>query len=339
MDSFALLSQRAHFSCRYTCKIKKEKISYVLDERSLEEALSYFEENIKDCTMCARNCHVNRLFQVGFCGQKVNAKISGALLHFGEEPPLVGEKGAGAVFFSGCGMRCVYCQNFAFSHLNNGKEVSDQELAEIFLAFQKAGAKTLDLVTPESHLRSILSALLKVLKEGFDLPVVFNTSSYVNAETLRELEGIVDIYLADIRYTNDEFSFKYSMVPDYWKVTKKALREMYRQVGAFNEEKMKGLIVRHLILPNGVSGTKEAMRFIAEELSTSVPISLMSQYFPVYKAKKIPELDRKITKEEYEYALSIIDEYGLNGWYQPLEEKTRGVYAKAIREFMNWKAK
>ncbi len=327
--------RRGHIFLIDVSIIKKEKVSYVLDKMRLEDALSYFEENIKDCTMCARNCHVNRLFQVGFCGQKTNAKISGALLHFGEEPPLVGEKGAGAVFFSGCGMRCVYCQNFAFSHLNNGREVSDQELAEIFIAFQKTGAKTLDLVTPESHLRSILSALIKALKKGFDLPVVFNTSSYVNTETLRELEGIIDIYLADIRYTNDELSLKYSMVPDYWKVTKKALREMYRQVGAFNEERMKGLIVRHLILPNRVSGTKEAMRFVAEELSTSVPISLMSQYFPVYKAKKIPELDRKITREEYEHALSIIDEYGLNGWYQPLEEKTHGVYTKSIREFLN----
>ena len=186
------------------------------------------------------------------------------------------------------------------------------------------------MVTPEPHLYAIISALLKASREGFTLPIVFNTSSYVNVETLKELDGIVDIYLADIRYTNDEFSLKYSASPKYWEISQKALREMYRQVGAFNSEKMRGLIVRHLILPNDISGTRKAMRFVAEELSTSVPISLMSQYFPVYKAKKILELSRKITEEEYKQALSIVEEYGLRGWYQPWGEKENNVYAKSI---------
>jgi putative pyruvate formate lyase activating enzyme len=307
----------------------------MLEEETLKKALRYFDKTIEDCTMCARNCHVNRLLQKGFCGQSIKAKISNALLHFGEEPPLVGEGGAGAVFFSGCGMRCVYCQNFAFSHLNHGKEVNDDELAEIFISLQKAGAKTLDLVTPEPHLRAIISALLMALKKGFSLPIVFNTSSYVNTETLKNLEGIVDIYLADIRYTNDEFSSKYSAAPNYWEITKKALREMYRQVGSFKAEKMRGLIVRHLILPNGISGTRKAMEFVVEELSASVPISLMSQYFPVYKAREISELNRKITKKEYEDALEVIEKYGLNGWYQPLYEKGKDVYAKSIGELLN----
>ncbi len=302
----------------------------MIEEKSLKRALEYFERNLNNCTMCARNCYVNRAIQKGFCGQGVQAKISGALLHFGEEPPLVGKNGAGAVFFVGCGMRCVYCQNFAFSHLNHGKEIADEELARIFISFQKSGAQTLDLVTPEPHLYAIISALLKASREGFTLPIVFNTSSYVNVETLKELDGIVDIYLADIRYTNDEFSLKYSASPKYWEISQKALREMYRQVGAFNSEKMRGLIVRHLILPNDISGTRKAMRFVAEELSTSVPISLMSQYFPVYKAKKILELSRKITEEEYKQALSIVEEYGLRGWYQPWGEKENNVYAKSI---------
>ena len=303
----------------------------VLEYAKIEKARGYFRDLLKDCTMCARNCHVNREKQRGFCGQSASARISGAVLHFGEEPPVVGKGGAGAVFFSGCGMRCVYCQNFAFSQLNHGKNVSAHELATIFLKLQNAGATTLDLVTPEPHMYAILEALLEARKKGFSLPIVFNTSSYVNDKTLKHLEGIVDIYLADIRYANDSFAQKYSSAPNYWKKTKKALKEMYRQVGPFKENKMSGLIVRHLILPNEISGTQKALRFVAEELSTSVPISLMSQYFPVYKAKEIPMLNRKITKQEYENALKILEDYGLGGWYQPLEgKKEKGVYAKTI---------
>lgn len=295
-----------------------------LEYATIEKARDYFRNLLKDCTMCARNCHINREKQRGFCGQGISARISGAVLHFGEEPPIVGEGGAGTVFFSGCGMKCVYCQNFAFSHLNHGKDVSTHELATIFLKLQNAGATTLDLITPEPHIYAILEALLKACKKGFSLPIVFNTSSYVNDETLKNLEGVVDIYLADVRYTNDLFAQKYSSTPNYWKKARKALKEMYRQVGPFRESKMGGLIVRHLILPNEISGTQEALRFVAEELSTSVPISLMSQYFPVYKAKEIPMLNRRITKQEYENALKILESYGLSGWYQPLEEKKKG---------------
>ena len=302
----------------------------VLDRKKLNEASRYFNTLAKDCTMCAQNCHVNREKRRGFCGQGTSAKITNAVLHFGEEPPLVGERGAGAIFFVGCGMRCVYCQNFAFSQLNYGREVSSKELGEIFLKLQKSGATTLDLVTPEPHLHSILEALIYGQKNGLSLPIVFNTSSYVNVETLKQLDGIVDVYLADIRYTNDALAMKYSHVPDYWEKCKRALREMYRQVGAFKSERMHGLIVRHMVLPNGISGTQMALRFIAEELSTSVPISLMSQYFPVYKARNISELARKINEEEYSNALKMVEEYGLSGWFQPLDEERNGVYAKTI---------
>lgn len=301
-----------------------------LDRKKLNEASRYFNTLVKDCTLCAQNCHVNREKRRGFCGQGTSAKITNAVLHFGEEPPLVGKSGAGAVFFVGCGMRCVYCQNFAFSQLNYGREVSSKELGEIFLKLQKSGATTLDLVTPEPHLHSILEALIYGQKNGLSLPIVFNTSSYVNVETLKQLDGIVDVYLADIRYTNDDLAMKYSHVPGYWEKCKRALREMYRQVGAFKSERMRGLIVRHMVLPNGISGTQMALRFVAEELSTSVPISLMSQYFPVYKARNISELARKINEEEYSNALKMVEEYGLNGWFQPLGEENNGVYAKTI---------
>lgn len=304
-----------------------------MDKEKLENTLKYFEKKIAECDLCARGCAINRHEKVGVCGQGVNAKITNAVLHFGEEPPLVGNKGAGAVFFSGCGMRCVYCQNFGFSQFNVGKEIDDQRLSDIFLKIQNAGAKTLDLVTPEPHLRAIIHALILALKNGFNLPIIFNTSSYVNVDTLKRLEDIVDVYLADIRYTDDEFGKKYSSVPDYWTVARKAIKEMYRQVGPFKEERMKGLIVRHLIFPNGISGTEEALRFVSEELSISVPVSLMSQYFPVHKALTMKELSRKINNDEYVEALELLEKYNLNGWYQPLNEKMKGVYAKSIERW------
>ncbi|MGB9614807.1 MAG: radical SAM protein, partial [Fervidobacterium sp.] len=236
-------------------------------------------------------------------------------------PPLSGDKGAGAVFFSGCPMKCIYCQNMGFSQKGVGFEIDVEELACAFLKVKENDAKTLDLVTPTPHVPWIVKALDIAKKNGFNLPVVYNTSSYERVEVLKELEGYVDIYLADIRYTENEYGQRYSKVPDYWNIAQDAIVEMYKQVGPFNEDTMRGLIVRILVLPNNVSGHNKALEFIAN-LDKNIPIALMSQYIPHFGAKGDPLIGRKISKEEYENALEKLIALGLDGWMQ-LDEKER----------------
>jgi len=291
----------------------------------LKELVEIFKSHLKECKLCPRECGVNRYESQGICQQRDKPRLVNYLLHFGEEPPLVtdedgNKRGAGTVFFSGCSMKCSYCQNFGFSQLNNGRYLSVEELANAFLKLQQKGALNLDLVTPTSHLPFIIEALIIAIEKGLRIPIVYNTSSYEKVEILELLDGVIDIYLADIRYTNNEIARKYSGVDNYWDIAQKAIREMYKQVGAFKEEPFKrGLIIRHLVLPNGVSGSKEAFEFVSE-LSMSVPISLMSQYFPVYKALNDPVIGRKITKKEYEEAINLMEEQGLlNGWIQEFE--------------------
>ncbi|MFP4460984.1 MAG: radical SAM protein [Thermotogota bacterium] len=277
----------------------------------LERVYNRLKGHIESCRLCPRNCGVNRKVSRGLCQQSEKARLTNAVVHTGEEPPLIEGSGAGAVFFSGCSMTCCYCQNFAFSQKNNGKEYTSQELGEIFLHLQETGCSNLDLITPSPHLPSILEALLFAIPRGLTIPIVYNTSSYENIEVIKSLECVVDIYLADIRYTDDSAGLKYSGVRDYWTQSKRAIREMFRQKGS------KELIVRHLVLPESISGTEQAMAFITEELSPTVNISLMSQYFPVYNTKAFPEINRKITEEEYSQAIDIMERYGLfNGWTQ-----------------------
>ena len=281
---------------------------------SLERLAEAFEEHIRACGLCPRVCGVDRRREKGVCLQGERARLTNALLHKGEEPPLLEKNGAGAVFFSGCPMKCVYCQNFAFSQQNRGSDYTHEELGEEFLRLQQLGASNLDLVTPTPHLPAILKALVYAVPKGLKIPVVYNTSSYESVETLKQLDGIVDVYLADIRYTDTDPGRRYSGVDDYWSSAKRAIREMFRQVGP------KRLIIRHLVLPNDIAGTEEALAFVAEELSTSVNISLMSQYFPVYNAKEHRAINRRITEEEYERAVGLLEKYALyNGWTQLFE--------------------
>jgi len=291
----------------------------------LKEISELLKDQLKECKLCPRECGVDRRREIGICQQKDKPRLINYLLHFGEEPPLVydengGKRGAGTIFFSGCSMRCIYCQNFGFSQLNNGKDFSVEELANAFIELQQKGALNLDLVTPTSHLPFIIEALSIAIEKGLRIPIVYNTSGYEKVEILKLLDGIVDIYLADIRYTDNEMGKKYSGVDNYWNTTQKAIREMYRQVGAFKEKPFKrGLIIRHLVLPNGISGSEKAFEFVSD-ISLNIPISLMSQYFPVYKALNDPVIGRKITRVEYDEALELMEKYGLmNGWIQEFE--------------------
>jgi putative pyruvate formate lyase activating enzyme len=244
--------------------------------------------------------------------------------HHGEEPPLSGGNGSGTIFFANCNLRCVYCQNYPISQMGHGAERTAGELACQMFWLQEQGCHNLNLVTPTHFMPQILQALSIAKERGFDLPIVWNTSGYESVETLRLLDGVVDIYLPDMRYSDNRAALQYSVASHYVEVNRAAIKEMYRQVGNLvldgNGTAKRGLIVRHLVLPGGISGTESVMKFLAEEISKDVHVSLMAQYFPAYKATESREIGRRITAKEYEEARRIMEKYGLeNGWVQEIE--------------------
>lgn len=281
---------------------------------------------LESCRVCPRECGVNRLNndKLGFCRSGLNPVISSASPHHGEEPPLSGTRGSGTIFFANCNLRCVYCQNYPISQMGTGSERTPGELACQMTWLQEQACHNLNLVTPTHFMPQFLKALSIARERGFNLPIVYNTSGYESIEALRLLEGTVDIYMPDMRYADPDIALKYSIAPDYPEINRAAVKEMYRQVGNLVLDEhgiaQRGLIVRHLVLPNGLSGTEEIMQFLAEDISKDVYISLMSQYFPAYRALDVKELSRRITSEEYEQAWRSMQKYGLeNGWVQEFE--------------------
>ena len=278
--------------------------------------------SLAKCALCPRNCKVNRLEgRLGFCKTGKKAKVYSYFSHHGEEPAISGERGSGTIFFTHCNLRCVYCQNYEFSQEGKGKEASEEELALYMVALQKEGCHNINFVSPTHNIAQILKALLIAIEQGLTIPLVYNSSGYDSLETLQIVDGIFDIYLPDARYAENGIAFTYSQAKDYPEINKSALREMHRQVGAakINQEGIieSGLITRHLVLPNHLSGTDEIMFFIANELSRDTYISLMSQYFPCYEAKEYPELSRRLSITEYQEAMDTMYLYGLhNGWVQ-----------------------
>ena len=280
------------------------------------------ERLLQDCTLCPRQCHVNRISgKKGYCGMDTRIRAARAALHMWEEPCISGKKGSGAVFFSGCGLRCCFCQNRDIAIGNRGKVVSVERLADIFLELEQKGAANLNLVTGVHYVPQIIQALELAWKKGCKLPVVYNSSGYEKVETLKLLEGYVDVYLPDMKYMDAKLAADFSHAPDYPEVVENAIREMVRQTGAcvFGEDGYirKGTIVRHLILPGHTKNSIAVLQYLHETYGDKIMISMMNQFTPVWKQEKFLELNRKVTKREYEKVLNVALELGIeNGYFQ-----------------------
>ncbi len=265
------------------------------------------------CELCCRRCKVNRnQGKLGFCGMDASLYAARAELHFWEEPCISGEAGSGTVFFSGCSLQCVFCQNHDIAVAKAGKQISQKRLTEIFLELQAKGALNINLVTPTHYVPQIIDALREAKKNGLTLPIVYNTGSYDTVETIQSLDGLIDIYLPDLKYYSSELSTRYSKAPNYFDCASKTISEMFRQVGQpqFEKDQMiKGLIVRHLALPNALHDSKKVLKYLWESYGDQIYVSIMNQYTPRQATEKYPEINRKLTKREYnkliDYALDL----------------------------------
>jgi putative pyruvate formate lyase activating enzyme len=282
-------------------------------ESRVEEARAMLEE----CRLCGRECHVDRLegTKGAVCRTGEKAVVSSFNAHFGEEDPLVGQHGSGTIFFTNCNLKCQFCQNYEISQLGEGREVSAEEIAGMMLHLQGRGCHNVNFVSPTHVIPQIMAALLIAAEKGLRVPLVHNTGGYDSLETLSLLDGIVDIYMPDMKYADEKVGRKYSKVKEYPQVNQAAVREMHRQVGDLVTDEQgiaqRGLLVRHLVLPNGLAGTSEIVRFLAEEISPETYVNVMSQYRPTYKAHEYPDIDRRPTMEGLEEAVSLAQEAGL----------------------------
>lgn len=295
---------------------KGELTARILDLKKLLEA----------CRLCGRRCGVNRLAgERGYCGAGILPEAASFCVHMGEEPVLTGNMGVGNIFLGRCNMKCVFCQNHSISQPEEPApsdwSSSPAKIAEKLLQFQKQGCPTAGFVSPTHYAPQIFEALSLAASKGFSLPVIYNTNGYDSMELLSLLDGLVDIYLPDFKYWNSEYGSIYSDAQDYPETAMESIREMYRQVGTLQTDTAgtaaRGLIVRLLVLPGGIAGTGDVLRFIAEELGNDVFVSLMSQYYPAHNARSFPSLARKLRPEEYGKAVRILEELGFeNGWVQ-----------------------
>jgi len=306
---------------------------YVFLYRSGELArrVEALEARLAACDICPRECGVNRLEgERGFCHSAYLPAVSSVNAHHGEEPVLSGNRGSGTIFLGNCNMRCVFCQNYQISQdpeTQRNNEIDCHSLAEKMLYLQdELDCHNINLVSPTHFVPQIVRALLEAVPMGLRLPLVYNTGSYDSLETIRTLDGIISIYLPDLKYSSDEWSKKYSQAPDYVKHSRAAIKEMYRQVGNLVIDDsgiaVKGTIVRHLILPNGLAGSDDSLRWLASEISPLVTVSIMSQYYPTLNARRHRELSRGVSSGEYYSVVKLANELGLeNGWIQNMESK------------------
>jgi putative pyruvate formate lyase activating enzyme len=279
---------------------------------------------LSPCRLCPRKCGAERLKgKTGDCGAGSEVKISSFHQHFGEEPPLVGRYGSGTIFFAHCNLHCVYCQNWEISQAGMGRPTSINELADMMLNLQEMSCHNINLVTPTPWVPQIVKALAVAQNNGLQIPIVYNSGGYESVETLKLLDNIVDIYMPDIKYSDNDHAVKYSAGPGYWEVVKAALTEMFRQVGDLVITKgiaRQGLLIRHLVLPNGIAGSSKCFEFISQEISRNTVVNVMAQYYPTYQADRFSAINRRITPSEYRAALVDLARYGLDkGFRQTID--------------------
>jgi len=285
--------------------------------KRLKDRAKRAQELLSPCRLCPRKCGIDRPGgERGFCKTGLEAIVSSRNLHHGEEPPISGYKGSGTIFFSHCNLRCVFCQNYPISQLGIGEPVDSKGLADMMLYLQNCNAHNINFVTPSHVVAAILDALVVALEKGLRIPLVYNSSGYDSLEELQLLDGVVDIYMPDSKYSDNKAAQRFSGAEDYVEVNRAALKEMHRQVGVLEMDEggvaRRGILIRHLVLPQDFAGAEEIMRFIAEELSPETYISLMSQYFPANKTAAYPDVDRAITREEYRKALQAMERHNLH---------------------------
>lgn len=270
--------------------------------------------DLDNCNICPRMCGVNRNKELGFCKAGNKIKIARYSLHYWEEPCISGTHGSGTIFFSCCNLKCLFCQNYDISTNNNGKEISIEKFADICLKLQEMGAENINLVTPTIYIPLIKEGLILAKKNGLNIPIVYNTSGYENVSSLKELDGLIDIYLPDCKYYDDSLAIKFSNTKDYFNIFKDALKEMYRQVGkpVFQGDMMKkGIIVRHLILPKHSNDSKQIIKYLYDTYKDDIYISIMNQYTPVRKIDKYKELNKKLSDSEYNKIIDYACDLGI----------------------------
>jgi putative pyruvate formate lyase activating enzyme len=304
--------------------------SYIALHRQgiLIERVQVAQELLRECTVCPRLCRVNRFeSREGWCQTNALPVVSAYHPHFGEEAILVGRHGSGTIFLTSCSLRCVFCQNWEISHLRLGEEVSHRRLAEMMVELQTQGCHNINFVTPTHMVPQILAALPAAIDMGLSIPLVYNTGGYDRVETLRLLDGVVDIYMPDVKYMDPAHAKRYSGAEDYPQIVRAAVKEMHRQVGdlVINEKGLaeRGLLVRHLVMPNGVSDTPQVMRFLAQEVSPHTYVNLMDQYHPYGDAYRYPEIARPLTPEEFEEALEATRKAGIHRLDQDIGRRFR----------------
>ncbi len=294
----------------------------LLHSHVLEQRVAQAYQELGKCKVCGWECAVNRLEgERGVCRTGKRAMISSYGPHLGEEDPLRGWRGSGTIFFTRCNLRCQYCQNHDISQTDNGRKVEPEDLAAIMLELQDAGCHNINLVSPSHVVPQILAAVLIAARAGLHLPLVYNTGGYDSLSSLQLLDGVVDIYMPDMKYASPQIGLRYSKVRDYPKVNQAAVREMHRQVGDLQIDEhglaTRGLLVRHLVLPNNLAGTQKVVQFLVEEISAETYFNLMDQYRPAYKASQYPQLNRRVTQTEYQQAFQFALQSGLHRQDRP----------------------